>query len=105
MNFIMKNQEHRNKNVNNMSKKVILSIAVITMLAVIGCKTEVKKENEQVKTEENMEMAAHDVYQCPMDCEKGKTYETEGDCPVCKMDLKKLEKEAKEAKDHSGHNH
>lgn len=101
----MENQEHRNKNVNNMSKKVILSIVVIAMLAVTGCKTEVKKEKEQVKTEEKMEMAAHDVYQCPMDCEKGKTYEVEGDCPVCKMDLKKVTKQAKEEEDHSGHNH
>lgn len=28
-----------------------------------------------------------------MDCEEGKTYEEEGSCPVCKMDLKKVEKE------------
>ena len=86
-------------------KKVILSIAVVTMLVVTGCKTEVKKEKEPVKTEEKMEMATLEVYQCPMDCEKGKTYEKEGSCPVCKMDLKKVEKQAKEAEDHSGHNH
>ena len=85
--------------------KVILSIAVAAMLVVTGCKTEVKKEKEPVKTEEKMEMATLEVYQCPMDCEKGKTYEKEGDCPVCKMDLKKIEKQAKEAEDHSGHNH
>ena len=85
--------------------KVILSIAVVTMLVVTGCKTEVKKERESVNTEEKMEMATLEVYQCPMDCEKGKTYEKEGDCPVCKMDLKKIEKQAKEAEDHSGHNH
>lgn len=30
-------------------------------------------------------------YQCPMDCEKGKTYEEEGKCPECKMDLKAVE--------------
>lgn len=33
------------------------------------------------------------VYVCPMDCENGKTYEAEGNCPVCKMYLKKVEKE------------
>jgi hypothetical protein len=27
-------------------------------------------------------------YQCPMDCEDGKTYAEAGSCPVCKMDLK-----------------
>ena len=29
-------------------------------------------------------------YQCPMDCESGKTYDKEGICPVCKMDLKEV---------------
>jgi hypothetical protein len=28
-------------------------------------------------------------YQCPMDCEKGKTYDKPGQCPVCGMDLEK----------------
>ena len=35
--------------------------------------------------------AAHAHYQCPMDCEEGKTYEEAGTCPVCKMDLEKVE--------------
>ena len=30
-------------------------------------------------------------YQCPMDCELGKTYSEQGSCPVCKMDLVKVE--------------
>lgn len=34
-----------------------------------------------------------EVYQCPMDCEKGKTYEKEGKCPVCGMDLELKTKE------------
>ena len=33
----------------------------------------------------------HTAYQCPMDCEKGKTYSEPGTCPVCKMDLAKVE--------------
>lgn len=31
------------------------------------------------------------TYQCPMDCEDGKTYEEAGSCPVCKMDLAEVE--------------
>ncbi len=31
------------------------------------------------------------VYVCPMDCEKGKTYEQPGECPVCHMKLKQKE--------------
>ena len=27
------------------------------------------------------------AYVCPMDCEKGKTYEQPGECPVCHMKL------------------
>jgi len=27
------------------------------------------------------------VYQCPMDCEKSKTYDKQGKCPVCGMEL------------------
>lgn len=32
------------------------------------------------------------AYACPMDCEDGKTYKEMGSCPVCKMDLKQVEK-------------
>ena len=27
------------------------------------------------------------VYQCPMECEGDKTYDKEGTCPVCEMEL------------------
>ena len=30
-------------------------------------------------------------YQCPMKCEKEKTYDKSGDCPVCGMKLKGIE--------------
>ena len=80
-------------------KKVILSVAVIAALGLTSCKNETKKEKESVKTEKEMVM---EVYQCPMDCEKGKTYEEPGSCPVCKMDLKKVNKNTE---DHSDHNH
>ena len=31
-------------------------------------------------------------YQCPMQCEDEKVYDKEGKCPVCEMDLEKIEK-------------
>jgi len=79
-------------------KKSIFVFAAIFSFAVLftACK-ETKKEEakEDVKIEsheghdhDSEEMASTDVYQCPMDCEKGKTYDKEGACPVCKMDLK-----------------
>ncbi|MGC1204308.1 MAG: SCO family protein [Flavobacteriaceae bacterium] len=36
------------------------------------------------------------VYQCPMQCEGEKTYTHSGSCPVCKMDLKPVQKSTKE---------
>ena len=35
------------------------------------------------------------VYQCPMDCEKGKTYSENSGCPVCKMDLQIIDESSK----------
>ena len=35
------------------------------------------------------------IYQCPMSCEGDKTYDESGSCPVCKMDLKPIQKSAK----------
>ena len=44
------------------------------------------------------------VYACPMDCEKGKTYDKPGSCPKCKMDL--VEKKTKNAHEHANeHKH
>ena len=71
-------------------KKVILSIAVLALFLATSCNT-TTKDKETEKTEVKKEMVM-ETYQCPMDCEKGKTYDKEGSCPVCKMDLKKVEK-------------
>jgi hypothetical protein len=76
-------------------KKSILVVAALFSFAVMftSCK-ETKKEEVNIETEEVQTPAAEevvvveDVYQCPMDCEKGKTYADAGSCPVCKMDLK-----------------
>jgi hypothetical protein len=79
-------------------KKSILIFAALFSFAVLftACK-ETKKEDAKTESHEghdhsSEEMAAT-IYQCPMDCEKGKTYEAEGSCPVCKMDLKAKEVE------------
>lgn len=63
-------------------KKVLFALAIIfTMsLSVTSCKKENKEELKNEKTSQ--------VYQCPMDCEKGKSYTKPGNCPVCKMELK-----------------
>ena len=66
-------------------KRLILMLALaIGTFAVVSCKDEAKDESTE------MHMAG---FTCPMDCEKGKIYDEAGKCPVCEMDLKKVEKE------------
>lgn len=75
-------------------------------IVVVSCKESKEKESESSQAAEKAEMAMNDVFQCPMDCEEGKTYDEEGSCPVCKMDLKKVEKEKEQdSTDHDGHDH
>ncbi|MDG1040606.1 MAG: heavy metal-binding domain-containing protein [Polaribacter sp.] len=73
-------------------KKVIFLVAVICSVTFVftACKSEKKEEKkEHISVDSDVEKMAENPYQCPMDCEKGKTYEKEGDCPVCKMKLRK----------------
>ncbi len=62
---------------------ILLGATVIASCNNSG-KTETK--SEEVKTIETQSAA---LYLCPMDCEKGKTYDNPGKCPVCGMDLEK----------------
>ena len=76
-------------------KQTILALAIIIAVGFTftSCKKDKKEEVkvEDVNTEVEKEMASNVVYQCPMDCEKGKSYTENGNCPVCKMDLKSKE--------------
>jgi len=74
-------------------KKVLLTLVFglfFTAFSIAQTSTEKSKKEFTVAKEKVAE------YQCPMDCEKGKTYDKAGSCPVCKMDLKV--KSAKKAK-------
>jgi len=74
-------------------KKVLLTLVFglfFTAFSIAQTSTEKSKEEFTTAKEKVAE------YQCSMDCEKGKTYDKAGSCPVCKMDLKV--KSAKKAK-------
>lgn len=62
--------------------KVLIATGIFFLAGIIftGCA-------EVTTTETNEQTAEKEVYQCPMDCEDGKTYEEEGQCPLCEMDL------------------
>lgn len=79
-------------------RRYIIALGIIVSFtmsfSLVSCKAE-KKEIKQ----EKVELSQKEVYQCPMDCEKGKTYKEEGKCPICHMNLRKTEK--KKEHDHS----
>lgn len=69
-------------------KKLVLTIVLGLLFVSFSNAQSTETVAEEVKTA----VASNDVvYQCPMDCEKGKTYKEAASCPVCKMDLKAKE--------------
>lgn len=48
-----------------------------------------KHAHEHEKVDHGYEVAMS-AYQCPMKCEGDKTYDEQGACPACKMDLKEI---------------
>jgi hypothetical protein len=91
-------------------KKLILLACICFSLAIVSCKETAKETDASAETEMSQENAVNKAdmamaaeYQCPMDCEEGKTYDKEGTCPVCKMDLKKKESEENQSHDEGAH--
>lgn len=66
-------------------KKVMYTVMIGASIVLTSCGGSAK--TEEVK--ETKEMAAA-TYACPMECESDKTYDAEGACPVCGMDLVEL---------------
>jgi hypothetical protein len=79
-----------------MKKLIIVALLISVGVLAASCK-EHKAAGENVEEtpseveHKKDELVSQDVFQCPMDCEKGKIYDDKGNCPVCKMSLKKKE--------------
>ncbi|WP_216359366.1 heavy metal-binding domain-containing protein [Sediminicola luteus] len=76
-------------------------LGLLCMVVLFSCKEGAKTEKsteQETEIEQVAEKEVAAVYQCPMDCEKGKAYAEKGSCPVCKMDLALLD-----AKDGGSH--
>ncbi len=83
-----------------MKKPIIMMVLAIATLTAVSCE---KKENKEAATKQEdhklkKNEATKAAYVCPMDCEKGKTYDKAGKCPVCEMDL--VVQKHKEGDDH-----
>ena len=79
-------------------KKIVIILAIIASLTACNKSKTAEANTEATTTEATTEShehkagEAHDekvAYVCPMDCEKGKTYDQPGKCPKCEMDLEK----------------
>ncbi|GGG43801.1 heavy-metal-associated domain-containing protein [Bizionia arctica] len=81
MNFSKKNHEHSKNNVVNVSKKVILSIAVIAAMVLTSCKNDSKQETETTQTDQTEvvnDMAMAEV-----------SFGVRGNCGMCKETIEK----------------
>ncbi len=79
-----------------MKKMTKCILAALLMMSVISCSEAPKTQEATAPTQEaaapKQDAAAQpaiakQTYKCPMNCEKDKTYDAAGKCPVCKMDL------------------
>jgi hypothetical protein len=75
--------------------RTFLLLAISIMI--FACNNQETKEEEQqheVVTDTTLKSSAQDTlvaYQCPMKCEGEKTYSEQGKCPLCEMELVKVE--------------
>lgn len=76
-------------------KSVITAAVLATAFFLASCGNS-SNEKSNSNASEQVETA---MYQCPMKCEGEKMYAEKGTCPVCNMDLKKVEA------DHEHHQH
>lgn len=66
-------------------KKLNILIVLTASLMWAGCGSSNDSKKHTGTGSDSTHIAS--VYQCPMDCEKGKTYDKGGKCSVCGMDL------------------
>ncbi|WP_299390311.1 SCO family protein [uncultured Gelidibacter sp.] len=68
-------------------KNTLLILCSILFIGLTSCK------NESAKTSDAI------AYYCPMECEGDKTYDEPGSCPVCNMDLVRVEADTETSSD------
>jgi hypothetical protein len=70
----------------NLNVKTIV-IAVTCMQLLMGCNNDGTSSTTTADSATAKKDEHKHSYRCPMNCEKGKTYDKEGNCPVCGMKL------------------
>jgi hypothetical protein len=64
-----------------------LLVAIACMPLIIACNNNGKSTATNTDSTSAKDGEHKHSYRCPMNCEKGKTYDKEGNCPVCGMKL------------------
>lgn len=85
--------------------KAKITTAAFLLTAVMFMASCGSKTSESKKETTSTEQAANTMYQCPMKCEGEKMYDKPGQCPVCNMDLEKVEGNHEHHEDDSTHEH
>ncbi|RFC53673.1 heavy metal-binding domain-containing protein [Brumimicrobium aurantiacum] len=65
--------------------RILIAASLFALSGAVLTSCGAESENTQ------SEQSADAVYQCPMDCEDGKTYNENGQCPLCEMDLEEID--------------
>lgn len=78
---------------------IIATLSMLIILSIASCSGNKEKSNNDTTQTE----MAH--YQCPMKCEGDKTYDKPGKCPVCNMDLAKVESAEEKEEEEGEHDH
>jgi len=87
-----KNNNHSNSNNQKQIKmKKQITTAAFLLTAVMFMASCGNKTSESKKEDASTEQTVNAMYQCPMKCEGEKMYDKPGSCPVCNMDLEKVE--------------
>jgi hypothetical protein len=63
------------------------SFVLVASLLITACNNGASNESTTATTEQDTADGHQHSYRCPMNCEKGKTYDKPGKCPVCGMNL------------------
>ena len=72
-----------------MKKIVVIMVIAIAIASIVSCENNSKKQTTSVSNSQDHKPkdGSQLAFVCPMDCEKGKSYEAEGKCPICNMKL------------------
>ena len=82
-----------------MKKQMITTTFLLTITMFM---TSCGSNTSENKTEK-IEQTENAMYQCPMKCEGEKMYDKPGQCPVCNMDLEKVETHHEHDSTHTNH--